>query len=396
MTEPDHSDELLARYREASAADPQRPAQRVRAAVRQHAQMVHARQPEVVTLALQTGQSSPAANQPRWKLSALGSVAVLGLAGLLVLQFEHGTPEQKEVALGVAVPGQSRKDEVVRQSAPAAVAGPQDAAPRQEPPPSGPLTQTTPASADSAAARRATPAAPPVVPDSARNAKAAALAAGAEAARAPSAFPRSPESTNATAQSIASDATSSAAPAAAAPITAQPDVSAPAPRGAANQAASPVRNTGATGARLEGSAAAPGDAQPAPAAAAPGRPRTAALAGALEKAAHPPVAAQSLRERAPLAGTSSDLAASLHAAARNGDVAQLDLLLAKGAPLNAPDDAGRTPLVLATMQGHIETVRRLLAAGANPALQDREGLDAVQHARRLGLNQIVQLIEARR
>jgi len=108
------------------------------------------------------------------------------------------------------------------------------------------------------------------------------------------------------------------------------------------------------------------------------------------------VAAQSLRERAPLAGTSSGLAASLHAAARNGDVAQLDRLLAIGAPLNAPDEAGRTPLVLATMHGHIEPVRRLLAAGANPAVQDREGLDAVQHARRLGLNQIVQLIEARR
>ena len=40
MTERDPSDELLARYREASTADPRVPAERVRAAVRAHAQMV--------------------------------------------------------------------------------------------------------------------------------------------------------------------------------------------------------------------------------------------------------------------------------------------------------------------------------------------------------------------
>ena len=118
--------------------------------------------------------------------------------------------------------------------------------------------------------------------------------------------------------------------------------------------------------------------------------------GELEKAQAPPALARTLRERAPSTVTSSETAASLHAAARNGDVAQVDRLLAGGALLNAPDEAGRTPLILAAMGGHIEAVRRLLAAGANPALLDREGLDAVQHARRLGLTQIVQLIEARR
>ena len=75
---------------------------------------------------------------------------------------------------------------------------------------------------------------------------------------------------------------------------------------------------------------------------------------------------------------------------------QVDRLLAQGASINAPDEAGRTPLILATMQGHVEVVRRLLAAGANSALLDREGLDALQHARRQGLNQIAQLLEARR
>ena len=368
MTEPEHSDELVARYREASAADPQRPAQRVRAAVRQHAQMVQAGQEARVDLAHQSFPSSPAANQPRWKLSALGSVAVLGLAGLLVLQFEHGTPEQKEVALGVPVPGQPRKDEAARQSAPATAARQEDAAPLPVPPLPGALTQTTPAGPNAAAARRAQLVAPTVVPDPSNSAKAAAPAAGAEASRTTSAYSRSPEPGAGAAQSTAGDAISQAAPPAPAQIKAQANVPAAAAR----------------------------DAEAAPVAEAQSRPRTAALAGALQKADNPPTLAQSRREPAPLAGTSPDLAASLHAAARNGQVAQLDRLLALGAPLNAPDEAGRTPLVLAAMHGHIETVRRLLAAGANPALLDREGLDAVQHARRLGLNQIVQLIEARR
>ena len=218
MNEHDPSDELLARYREACAADPRVPAESVRAAVRAHAQMVaKAEQQAGPALTPHGVQPPPAANDPRWKMSALASVAVLGLAGLLILQLEHGTPEQKEVALGVPVPGQPRKDEaVVRQSAPAvADARKKDAVPGEEPPPTG---------ANAAAARRAQPTAPPAVPDLSRSAKAAAPATGAEASRAPSAFPRSPEPNAGAAQPIAGDATASAALAAPAPITAQLNV----------------------------------------------------------------------------------------------------------------------------------------------------------------------------
>ncbi|WP_309681567.1 ankyrin repeat domain-containing protein, partial [Polaromonas sp.] len=89
-----------------------------------------------------------------------------------------------------------------------------------------------------------------------------------------------------------------------------------------------------------------------------------------------------------------DGVAALHAAARSGNLAQLQRLLAQGAPLNAPDDSGKTALMLAVINGHAAMVQRLLALGANPALTDRDGLTALQHARRLGRDQIAALIEA--
>ncbi|RYF43218.1 MAG: ankyrin repeat domain-containing protein, partial [Comamonadaceae bacterium] len=83
-----------------------------------------------------------------------------------------------------------------------------------------------------------------------------------------------------------------------------------------------------------------------------------------------------------------------HEAARTGRLPELERLLQQGADLNAPDDAGRTALVLAVIHGHSAMVQRLLALGANPALVDREGLNALQHARRLGREEIVRMLEA--
>lgn len=86
-------------------------------------------------------------------------------------------------------------------------------------------------------------------------------------------------------------------------------------------------------------------------------------------------------------------ATALHEAARRGQVSQIELLIKQGGAVNAPDEAGRTPLILAVISGQTEAVKRLLALGANPALTDRDGLNALQYARRLGLNGIAKLIE---
>ena len=66
----------------------------------------------------------------------------------------------------------------------------------------------------------------------------------------------------------------------------------------------------------------------------------------------------------------------------------------QGTPIDGADEAGRTPLMLAVINGHEAAVRQLLSLGANRALVDREGLSALDHARRLGLPGITALLEA--
>lgn len=63
----------------------------------------------------------------------------------------------------------------------------------------------------------------------------------------------------------------------------------------------------------------------------------------------------------------------LHAAAASGDVAEIARLATAGADLDAPDDRGRTPLMVAAHQGAHDAARALIAAGGE--------LDAFDHDR---------------
>jgi len=71
---------------------------------------------------------------------------------------------------------------------------------------------------------------------------------------------------------------------------------------------------------------------------------------------------------------------SLALAARVGDQAALDALLAAGAEVDRPIEDGRTPLQVAAAAGQTAAVRTLLAAGADPGLQSADGGSALQTA----------------
>ena len=114
------SDPLLQRYREACQQDTRRPSPQVREAVLAHARMV-------MTPSNQTPQPRPsAANETRWKLSLLASVAVLGLTTLLVLQFDSssvpGTVANQERQAASAPALKSSPTPLPIAAAPAAVA----------------------------------------------------------------------------------------------------------------------------------------------------------------------------------------------------------------------------------------------------------------------------------
>ncbi len=303
MNRPDENDELIRRYREASAQDERRPSAQVREAVRAHAAMA------LVSKAASPAPSPErAANQSRWKVSLLASIALAGLTGLLVLQFDRGTEDEQETALGRPVPA------VI------------------PPPP--------PTVADTKVARSEVPAARAVT-----------------TAPAPKAASRPPEA---------------AAPAPP-PPTAQPE-------------AAPARERPGYAARDQASEKAM---------AAPAAPQAMARSAAAPTLRMPPPAAPQESQGAQAPRSAAALAAALHQAARAGQLAEVEALLQQGAALNAPDGAGRTALVLAVIHGHSALVRRLLALGANPALLDREGLDALQHARRLGREDMARMLEAR-
>lgn len=385
MTEPDRSDELTQRYREASAQDARRPGAHVRDAVRAHAQMVIAagRQTQATG---NTAPTPPAANQSRWKISALASLALAGLTGLLVLQFDRGTDEEKDLAFGQP-----------SASAPPAAA-------------TAPSTPPAPAAADAAA---------PQAPQAgSRSAKARQTEGPPAEPKAPPA-PVAPAAKKSTTQPSFSGSTAPKAEAEAArppPPSPAPSPAAPPPpapeTAAAQENLLPDRSVRRSETVMGGLAASPAPAQQAapPAAAvqpsapvaapAPAAPAAAAPAAAARAAAAPqekrerqsPPEALFLKEAPGI----PKLAGALQNAARAGNLPQVERLLQQGAALNAADAAGRTPLILAAMQGHTAVVQRLLAAGANTALIDHDGLNALQHARRQGYDGIAHLIEAAR
>jgi hypothetical protein len=85
--------------------------------------------------------------------------------------------------------------------------------------------------------------------------------------------------------------------------------------------------------------------------------------------------------------------ATLQAAVAQGDVAQTASLLDQGAVIDARDEAGRTPLMLAVTQDRIEIVRLLLGRGADPNAADNAGHTPLQQATIRNLPDVAALLE---
>ncbi|MEC5212872.1 hypothetical protein RCH06_001413 [Polaromonas sp. CG_9.5] len=371
-------DELIRRYREASAQDASRPGPQVRAAVRAHAQMLVASKAAAgdkpaagpVPVASRT-----AANASRWKISALGSVVLVGLSAMLLLQFERGTPEEQDIAYGPPRAEVSGAEERSEKPSAASVAPP-SAANRDAPGGAAILKEH-------AADRMDAPQATPALNRAKALAKVAPSVAESKSASASSdtaalsGFPGSP-SANADVVAVPSAAPP---PAPTAEVAQRPSVQIDRAAKAASSSMAQTDPSVAAEAMTPPAAPAARSAQ-----AAPDKRSGSDLNAANGKLSVPLPKADKR--------SASALEHALREAALAGRAEQVEELARQGVALDSRDSAGRTALMLAAMNGHTRVVQKLLALGANTALVDAQGQSAAQQAKRRGHTHIADLIDA--
>jgi ankyrin repeat protein len=79
-------------------------------------------------------------------------------------------------------------------------------------------------------------------------------------------------------------------------------------------------------------------------------------------------------------------------AARQGDAAIVDMLLARGADVNARGEEGETALMWAASGGKLDMVKRLIDAGAKILQRDHDGEDALDYALRGNSAPVISLL----
>jgi ankyrin repeat protein len=67
----------------------------------------------------------------------------------------------------------------------------------------------------------------------------------------------------------------------------------------------------------------------------------------------------------------------------------------KPSDLNLKDVNGLTPLIWAVDRGHLEACKLLLDAGADPSVQDNEGITPLEYAETCEHNEIINILKQR-
>lgn len=80
----------------------------------------------------------------------------------------------------------------------------------------------------------------------------------------------------------------------------------------------------------------------------------------------------------------------LHWAAFNGHLNVVELLVSRGAPIDATNNDGRTPLIMASAKGHRKVVRYLLTKGAHIGTADKDGRTALDWAKKDAVKQLIE------
>ena len=105
------------------------------------------------------------------------------------------------------------------------------------------------------------------------------------------------------------------------------------------------------------------------------RPSTFLLAVTAALAALCAAAPSPLKAQMPPADRELRIYAGLHAAAANGDIAEIEKLIAEGEKVDLQDANSRTPLIVAAYRKHHDAVRALLRLGADPNARDLQRFD---------------------
>jgi uncharacterized protein len=82
----------------------------------------------------------------------------------------------------------------------------------------------------------------------------------------------------------------------------------------------------------------------------------------------------------------------LLAAAERGDATAAALAIRAGASLEARDEQGRTPLLLAVTEDRLAVAQLLAYMGADPQVADRNGVTALEHATRRGHDEMARIL----